>query len=332
MQRVWIRRITIYLAGVLLGTGLLVLVWQGDEQPSFRRALVEGVENAHYPYTFTDGLGRQQRVEARPETLVSLAPSATEIVFALNAGDRLAANTQYGVHPPEAKALPKVGRMDAPNLERMLELQPDWVLASTLTPRDVIERIESVGLKVAAFKHEDIPGLLEEIRVMGRLIGKPVAGEVQAERMRQRFEAIGKTLDAAGIGQGPRTLLVLDLEAIAAGASGTWTGDLLDLLRVPNVADGSGSKWPSLSLEAVAQRDPEVLLLLVDEASRYARDPGALLQRLRADPVWRLTTAVEKGRVYPLIDDGRFSIPGPRTTDAAETLARAIYPDLFTGP
>ena len=123
--------------------------------------------------TIEDGYGREITLKAAPRRIISLAPSVTEILYALNAGNRLVGNTKFCVYPVEAQSIYKIGDMRHPDLELMVQLRPSLVLGSVLSPLSLYNRMEAAGFTAIALAHTDWDGVLSDIGTIGKLIGVP---------------------------------------------------------------------------------------------------------------------------------------------------------------
>lgn len=316
------QRVRVFLLGAGLGLALvLALIWPHRETATEPPPPVPA---GQFPREYTDAHARRVQFEDVPRRLVSLAPSTTEILFAIGAGRQVVGRTQWCQYPPEAEEIPALGNLDSPDLERLAQLWPDAVVGSTLTPRAVYEQIDKLGFPAVAFAHTDFEGVLNDIGQVSILIGRQAQGAALVSEMRRRAEAVDAAVARANGGNQPRVVLLYGLEPLVSAGAGTWPGDLLARCGAENLAARAGSPWPMLSMEAVAEADPEVILLTVEEG-----DPGAAeyLERLRGDPLWRELTAVRTGHVQ-MIDNDLLAIPGPRMIDAFEALAAAIWPEL----
>ena len=227
-----------------------------------------------------------------------------------------------------AEAIENVGGIRQPSLEKIIQLQPDVILGTVLSPVSLYERFEAMNIKAIAFRHGDFDGVLDDIRSIGRITGK--IGETirlisSIEEKRQRIE---ERLRNKANKPRPRVALLYGLRGLYSAGKGSWVGDLIEQCYADNIAASASSTWPQLSLEGILVADPEVLILAVPTKDQGLWESGDELLLLRKDEVWRNVSAVRNGRVE-VIDSEILEIPGPRMIDALETLARAIHPELF---
>ncbi len=260
---------------------------------------------------------------ATPQRIVSTAPSLTESLFALGAGDRLVGVTSYCRYPPEARAKTVVGDFASPNLEAILRLRPDLVVV--LSDRtDLIERFTGFGLPVLVVSQGTLDEVLESLLVLGDRVGCRPKAQGLVDRLRRRLQEIQAAFEGR---RRPRTLFLVGrntgtLSDLYAAGEDSYLGELLELAGADNAARGASGAYPKFSLEEILRRDPEVILDLSHGATGSAPRAVEEIRELWAG--FPSLTAVSRGRVYVLTDDV-FLIPGPRVVDAVEMLVRLIH-------
>ncbi len=316
-------KITIYIVGLLLGTSILFMIPRGSDKEaadwSDRQAPL-----GYYPIEYEDALGREIRLPRQPRYFISLAPSITEILFAMDMGDHLLGVTQFCRYPPEATELPRIGGIRAPNYEHILALNPDIVMGTTLSAPVIYNRFDEIGVLSIAFKHSSYEQVLDDIANIGKLLGVPD----KALRLHSELtDSINAVQEAVADLPTPRTVLLYGLDGLYSAGKGSWAGDLLTACNAMNLAEEADSDWPQLNLESVAASDPEVIIVGIDPEEEAAME--AEVARLKEDPVWRLMSAVKNNRIH-FIDKDLLAIPGPRMAEAMDALARAIHPEAFT--
>lgn len=271
-----------------------------------------------FPVTITDGAGRQVTVEREPQRIISLAPSNTEILFALGLGDKVVGVTTYCDYPEEAKAKPKIGGFATVNLELVVAAAPDLILASNVHAKKVVPELEAKGLTVVVMDPNEMEEVLANITQMGRLTGRDKEAEALVGQMGARIKEIEAKLATAKTS--PRVFWEVSRELITAGPS-SFIGDLIARAGGANIAKDTATKWPRLSQEVVIASDPEVIIL-DDHAA------GVTPQEVAGRPGWQVMTAVKKGRVVPIQSD-LVARAGPRIVEGFEMVARAIHPEVF---
>jgi len=280
-----------------------------------------------FPVTVTDDARRAVTIAKPPQRLISLAPSNTEILFALGLGSKVVAvGSSFDDYPPEAKALPKVAEPDVtkPNLEKIVALAPDLILMTggDPLPLELINRLEGLKLTVLVLYPRDIDGILKDIELIGTATGASKEAKTLTTNLRGRLNAVlakAKTATSK-----PKVFYEVDASNPArpfTAGPGSFIDAMLTLVGASNVAAGAKSPWAEFSAEELVRQDPEIIIL---GDANY----GVTVDSVQARPGWSTLTAVKKNAIYP-IDDNLVSRPGPRIVDGLEALARIVHPELF---
>ena len=269
------------------------------------------------PRTVEDSGGTAITLDAPPTRIVSYSPGATEILFAIGAGDRVIATDEFSDFPAAAQALQKLA-YSSPDPERALALDPDLVLMAG-QQREQVEQFRGLGMTVLFVEEaETVEGVLDKIELFGQITGNEDQAEELVAEMRERIDAI--TAELADVEQGPRVFFELtpDLYTVAPN---TFVGDLLTLAKAENVAAGAESPFPQIGAEAILAADPEAVLLADGEF-------GESLATVCARPGWDAISACTNRRVHA-VDGDLTSRPGPRVVDGLEQIASLLYPERF---
>jgi iron complex transport system substrate-binding protein len=277
-----------------------------------------------FPLTLSDGLGREVALKAVPSRIVSLAPSNTEILFAVGAGDQVVGVTKYCNYPPEAQTREQVGGFSADTIsvETVVALEPDLVLAIGESQRPVIEALEQVGIPVAALTANTFDDVHANIEQVGRLTGHQEEATQVVSEMQRRVETVTTAVTAVPPEERlPVFWEVWDEPLMTAGPS-TFAGQAIELAGGVNIFADVTQDYPQVSTEEVVKRNPAVILGPDTHGDKLT--PEQLVQR----PGWDQIEAVREGRVH-LIDGDIVSRPGPRLAEGLEAVAHALYPDLF---
>lgn len=268
--------------------------------------------------TVKDPAGREVTIKAEPKAIVSLAPSITEILFALGLGDKVAGVTEFCNYPPEAQAKPKVGGYADVNIEKLLSLNPDLVLVSSIHMSQVLPELEKLGLTAAVIDAHDIPQVLESIMLVGKMTGKEKEAEALVAEMQKRIDAVARAVEGR---KKPRVFWELSSDLWTVGP-GSFVHDIIVRAGGENIA--TGQPYLQITSEAIISADPEVIIL-ADHP--YGEDAGTVAKR----PGWDKITAVKEGRIIELTQEqvDIVSRPGPRVVDALELVAKILHPDAF---
>lgn len=261
---------------------------------------------------------------AEPQRIVSLAPSITETVFALGAGDRLVGVSTYCDYPPEAARIARVGSFLTPNIEAIVAARPDLVLAiPSPGNRNPVESLEHLGLRVLTVDPETTGQTKAAILAVGDAIGRSAEAAALVSRIDAQFAAVEARLAGANT---RRVLMVVGHTPLIAAGAGTLQDELITRAHGSNLARAAAGRWPHLNLELVVAAAPEVI---VDTSMGNEERAGAAatMEFWRAFPT---IPAVRNGRIYGY---GAYDVlrPGPRIGDAFATMARFIHPEAFAG-
>lgn len=265
-----------------------------------------------------DMIGRRIGVPESPRRVVSLAPSLTEIVYALGAGDRLVGVTQYCDYPAEATKKPKVGGIYTLNFEAILSLKPDLILATTEGNREEhIRGLEALRIPVYVVRPTDFATTLDSIGRIGRLLGRGAAAQRLASSMRREADEIARAVRGL---RHPRVLYVLWGNPLIVPGRNTLITDLIRRAGGESVTGEEPFAYPRFSVEEVLVRQPERIVL--------AQHGEASVDRaLREWQQLTLLPAVRQGRVSS-VDGNLLHRPGPRVVEGLRVLARAIHPEV----
>lgn len=278
---------------------------------------------ALFPRTVVDDEGTTLEIDAPPTDIVSLTPANTEIVFALGAGDRLRGGTDFDDYPPEAVDLPDVATFTGVLIEKVVDIQPDLVLAggNNFTPAGDIDRLRDLGIPVLVVYAASVDQVLDDINLIGAAIGADAEADEITSGMRQRIDEVTAAL--AGVDR-PRVFYELGIEPEIFGpAPGSFVADMVSLAGGEPITTTDPAVF-SISLERLVTEDPEVIIL---GDAAY----GVCPQDLATRPGWVAMTAVRDGRVRP-VDDIVVTRPAPRLAEGLAALALAIHPDTDIAP
>lgn len=256
--------------------------------------------------SITDDVGRAVRLAGPARRVVSLAPSHTELVFALGAGDRLVGRTPACDFPPAAAAVPPVGNLFPPAYERIVGATPDLVLMTDGSV-DVRHRLEKQGLVVAVVHPRTLADVAGAMRTIGALLG------VEAAPVAARFEAALAEASRPGGADAPGVFYEIGFDPLYGAGREGFVGDLIRRAGGQSPLPG---EWPALSTEQLVAADPA--LIVVGSAAR------AEAIRARAPAGWSAIAAVKAGRVVAVPDPDLFVRPGPRVVEGLRWLAAEL--------
>lgn len=272
----------------------------------------------------TDQAGRVVRIEKMPGKIISLAPSNTEIVFALGLADRLVGVTEFGDYPEAAKDKPKIGGFNTIDIEKVVAIEPDLILATNIHQKEVIPALERLGLTVLTLDPKTLDEVLESITLLGRATGKQEAAAQLVAEMSNRIKAVTNKTANLPEAQRPRVFYVMWHEPLMTVGSDTRIHELIGLAGGINIAQEIGEGYPTMSLEAVIQANPQVIVA----GSGMGEGAKLPFQFVVTESRLKDVDARISNRIYEINTDliGR---PGPRIVEALEQLAKMIHPEIF---
>jgi iron complex transport system substrate-binding protein len=260
----------------------------------------------------------------RCRSIVSMAPSITETLYALGLGDRVVGASSFSNYPPEAKAIPCVGGHLDPNLEVILALRPDLVVMLE-EQRDSLAALEKLHLETLVVCHQTIPAIIDSFRRIGRVCGRGREGRRMAQEYTDRLEQIRASTQRL---PRPRVLVVTErtrgrLADVYVAGDDQYLDTMIDLAGGQNSYRPRGVRYPVLSLEGIAWLNPDVIVELVPTAGSSAFDRAAAMKD------WDQLKQVEavKNRRVTIFDQDYDCVPGPRFIRLVEDLARTIHPE-----
>ncbi len=248
-----------------------------------------------------------------PKRIITLAPSVTEIVYALGLGDNIVGVTTFCDYPEEAKKKPKVGGMSNPSLEAVVSLKPDVVVMTTDgNPKEFQERLSSLKIKTYVFEARRLSDLPEGIRGVGRALEVRDRAESLAADIEKGIRAFRAKREGRA-GSGRKVLFIVWPEPLIVAGPRTVMDDAFSLLGEINIASNAKTEYPKYSIEEVIRQSPEVLFIGKSMGMDMREVSRGLLDRMKSVP------AVRNGRVYFLSD--RLFRLGPRVLKGIEEMA-----------
>ena len=282
-----------------------------------------GQSESGFPLNVTDQMGREVRIEKIPERIVSLSPSNTEIIYALGLEDKLAGVTEFCDYPKAAKDKPKVGGFSTVDIEKVVESEPDLILAANIHEDEVIPRLEGLGLTVLALNPKTLDEVLETITLVGKCTGEREGAAQLVAKMENQIKAITDRTDGLTESERPRVFYITWHDPLRTAGSETRHDELIVKAGGTNIAREL-TGYPAISLETVIQANPEVMITGVGMGT----GEDLPFQFVQTEPRLSYTDACRNNRVYK-IDVDLCGRPGPRIVEALEKFAEFIHPELF---
>ncbi len=268
---------------------------------------------------FVDGLARTVRVSFPPRRIISLAPSVTEALFALELDDRIIAVTTYCDYPAAARQKEKIGDTLHLNLERIISLRPDLIVISTASQlENLTRRLDELAIPVFVTNPRTVREVVASLRSLGRLTGAEATAETVALEMERRIAEVERRV--SGLFR-PKALYVLQTGPLITVGGKTFLNDLIELAGGVSISVSETADYPQFSRETVAARRPDVIIAPLSHGSELVSE-----QSLTRD--FARTPAVVRGRILR-VDPDLVDRPGPRLVDGLEQLARGLHPEAM---
>ncbi|HCX04590.1 MAG TPA: cobalamin-binding protein [Clostridiales bacterium] len=278
----------------------------------------EEENESQYPVKITDGYGREIEIEKPAEKIISLAPSMTETIFALGAGDRLVGVTTYCNYPEEAKEIDQVGDFEGPNLESVIEKNPDVVVALAMGD-DEKSKLEDAGITVFLQDPQNLGEVFDNIKKIGTILGLQEEAESLTSNMNAKKDSIVETVSNY---DSKKVFYEVWSEPLMTAGPGSILDEMINLSNGENIAYDAESLYPEYSLELLIERNPEVYLT--------ADDGFKTVEDIKNREGYENITAIKENNIYMLHPD-IVSRTGPRIIEGLEMIAQAIHPEAFQG-
>lgn len=261
---------------------------------------------ASYPMRVRDDRGKLVTIKSKPMRIVSIAPSNTEVLYALGLGDRIVGVTKYCDYPAAARRKPKVGDMTI-SAEMVVALKPDLVVAHAYINNTVIRRLEKLGLTVFAIDPKNLRQITRDIRAIGKITARPKTAESVAKKMESTIASV----KAKRAGKKPvKVLVAIQASPLWVAGPNTFVDEMIKISSAKNVSSDARPGYVTFSKELAVSRNPDVIFVGVSSDRRY----------FLHNPVWKHTNAVKHGRVY-VMDNDLIVRPTPRLVIGLKELA-----------
>lgn len=271
-----------------------------------------------FPITVTDSLGHEVRIEKAPNRIISMTPSLTEILFALDLEDRIVAVTDYCNYPEAVETKDSIGGLDT-GLESILAKEPDLVVCTTMNTKETMDRLAELGYPVIVIESNSFEHIFPSISIIGEATGQTREAQALIETMKKEKEELEEKLKHI---EGP-TLVFYEVwdDPLMSVNKDTFIGELITLAGGLNVTHDAASAYPIVSVETLIDRNPTVYIMPTGHGAIQMSD---LDNRLGYDQL----DAIIHNRVY-VVDQDVVTRPGPRVIEGLKILARILHPQLF---
>ena len=305
---------------VLLISAAFIIYYQGQAPDEGLEALQSLVDDTNYPTSLT----------AYPERIVSVAPSCTELLFAIGAGDKVVGVTDYCNYPYNFTAwiaegnMTSVGNFKDPNMEVITTLDPDLILASGGVQAESVDTLRERGYKVLVLDPTTIDGILNNVELVGNATGKRAEATAFVNDITTRIETVENTVAGA---TKPKVYYEVYYYATASWTIGAlaWQTEVIEKAGGTNIFDDQQTDYYQYQVEALIDRNPDVIVL---PGEGMGSGTAESVDAVKVRPGWDTTNAVQNDRIYQINSD-IIERSGSRLAEAIEQMAEFFHPELF---
>ncbi|TSA54077.1 MAG: cobalamin-binding protein [Dehalococcoidia bacterium] len=280
-----------------------------------------------FPITVTDDLGRKVTINRLPQRIISLAPSNTEILFALGLDDRIIGVTDYCDYPDAAKRKTRVAGYSTPDLEKLVSLQPDLVVAESIQEKTVLPALERLGMTVYVTEATTIDTILNDISILGKITGKTAKASRVLDTMNSKINSIVSKTQNLSSAQRLKVLYVNWHDPIWTMGRNTYIDDVIIKAGGINIYAADFEKSRAVSLESVVAKNPQVIFI-----SGMGTTGDVVYKGIKDEVRLYTVDAALNNRIYKISDANLIERPGPRIVDGLVEVARMIHPEIFGEP
>lgn len=276
-----------------------------------------------FPVTIIDDFDIEITMEKKPERIVSLAPSMTELLFALGLEDELVGVTTLADYPAEAVFKEKIGTIVEPSIEKIISLKPDLVLAAAINKKETVIQLRCLGIKVAGFDPHNINDSIELIKKVGKITGQQeTAWSITDELTNSLIQIEQLVTEELQDRQRPKVFYEIWSNPLYTAGNDTFIDDIINMAGGINIGNKANGAWPQYSLEMLILEDPDIYI-----ASPHSSSQIVTVEKIKNRDNYQGIKAIRNDRVY-IVDQDIVSRPSPRIIDALMEFVRAILPEV----
>lgn len=278
----------------------------------------ENISNStsEFPLTITDFVGREVTIEEEPERIVSLAPSVTELIFAVGAGDKVVGVTDYDTYPEEVADITKVGGFNGTNIEMVTAQEPDLIFASTLSGQEEVEALENLGIPVLVVEAKSIDQIYESISIISKINNAEEKGNEIIDEMQNKIEEISsKVKDEEKV----NVFYLVDASGNWTAGKGTFIDEIINLAGGNNIASETEG-WVQYSLEEIVNKNPDIIITAPHAGN---------VEEIKTMEGYKDTNAVKNNNIFTVSNDDIISRASNRIVLGLEEIAKFLHPEVF---
>ncbi len=294
------------------------------EEPTAAPEPTEEPAPAFEPVELADALGNTVTVETQPERIISLAPSITETLYAIGAGDQVVGRTDYDNFPEAVLDLPSVGGFstDSMSIETIISLEPDLVIGGSALQGEVATALNESGIPSVIFEQNSVQEIMDLMLLLGEATGNQEDAANAVAEIEARVSKVASVIET--IPEEERVTVFYEVwhEPLMTTTNQTFIGELINLAGGNNIFADLEETYPSVSAETIIEGNPDVIL------GPSSHGDQLTTEMIAAREGWSGMSAVTNENIH-IIQGDIISRAGPRVVDALEAIAAALYPDYF---
>ena len=289
-------------------------------------------QNSQNEISVVDDEGYTTNLTSVPQRIISLAPSNTQILFAVGVGNKVVAVTDYDHYPYDfaswiaAGNMTSIGGFSTPNKETIASLDPDLILATPINDPDVVT-LRSLGYNVLVLNPNDVNGVLHDISMVGKATGATQNATEVVDSINGKISEIAAKIGAANV---PKPLVYYEVwtPPLMSAGSTSFLNDVIVKAGGQNIFENETQQYPTVSSETIVQKNPDVILLPTNMAQTEEAPFYGSVDAVRERPGWSSISAIQNNRVV-VVNGDLFAEAGPRIAEQIAAAAKAFYPELF---
>lgn len=281
----------------------------------------EDTDNRSFSITLTDQIDREVTIEKLPERIVSLAPSNTEILFALGLEDKIVGVTDYCDYPEAAKNKEKIGGFSEPNIEKIVSVKPDLVVATNMHQKSV-EELEKLNIPSVVLDPKDFDEMFASIEIIGKATGQQDEALTLIKNLKARMENVEDVVAKVKLDKRPKVYYEIWPSPITTSGPGTFVDDIIQRAGGENIAKDAQKAYPQYSQEMIIDKNPDFIIFSHHGSSNQSIEDVITRQG------WENINAIKNKKVFYL-DENLVQRATPRLVDGLEKFVEILYPELF---
>jgi iron complex transport system substrate-binding protein len=319
------KKYTIYIAAIII---IVIIISGAFIFNNYNAGNNTGPQNL----SVIDDEGYETNFASVPQRIISLAPSNTQILFAIGVGERVVAVTDYDHYPYDFAAwiaagnMTSIGGFSTPNKETIASLNPDLIIATPINDPDVVT-LRDLGYKVLVLNPNDVNGVFKDISIVGKATGADQNATTLVNSLTSRINTVEAKIAGANLPK-PKVYYEVWTPPLMSAGNNSFINDVIVKAGGENIFGAETQQYPTVSSETIVQKNPDVILLPTNMAQTDEAPFYGSVDTVKARPGWSSISAIQNNHVI-IVNGDLFAEAGPRIAEQIETAAKALYPDLF---